>query len=65
MNYPELKSERLLLRQLLKGDKDLVFQYRSDSITNQYQGFIPKSITDVTQWISHISSEFNIIPTKY
>ncbi len=61
MLYPKLKSDRLQLRQLKESDKDLIFQYRSDSITNQYQGFIPNTINDIETWISKISKEYNSI----
>ncbi|OFX44087.1 MAG: GNAT family N-acetyltransferase, partial [Bacteroidetes bacterium GWA2_30_7] len=45
-------TERLLLRPIQKNDSESVFNYRSDSITNKYQGWIPKTVDDVSVFIS-------------
>lgn len=46
-------TERLILRPINKGDAVLVFRYRSDALTNKYQGWIPKTIDDVISFIEN------------
>jgi RimJ/RimL family protein N-acetyltransferase len=56
----ELRSERLLLRPIQLTDADAIFRYRSDSVTNKYQGWIPKTIDDVSDFImNRVSSNLN------
>lgn len=56
----ELKTKRLVLRPLNINDTEAVFAYRSDAITNQYQGWIPKTIDDVKIFISKVSKEIDV-----
>jgi len=60
INEVEIKTERLLLRPIDKKDADEIFSYRSDSITNQYQGWIPESIDDVYAFIKKVSPTINV-----
>ena len=46
-----LETERLTLRPICLNDSEKVFQYRSDSKTNKFQGWIPKKIDDVHYFI--------------
>ncbi len=43
----ELKTERLILRPVVEQNTKAIFNYRSDSTINKYQGWIPESIKDV------------------
>jgi RimJ/RimL family protein N-acetyltransferase len=49
----KLDSKRLTLRAINLGDSKEIFHYRSDSKTNKYQGWIPKSIDDVNDFINN------------
>ena len=61
----ELKTERLILRPVEEKDAEAIFNYRSDSIVNQYQGWIPESLNDVHSFINKVSPEINIVDTWY
>ena len=54
-----LKTKRLIIRPLLLDDKNEIFKYRSDSETNKYQGWIPKTIEDVERFIEKTSKQIN------
>ena len=43
----KITSELLLMRVMESNDAEAVFKYRSDAITNKYQGWIPKSIAEM------------------
>ncbi|MCD4791515.1 MAG: GNAT family N-acetyltransferase [Bacteroidales bacterium] len=65
-NRTELKTERLILRPVEEKDAKAMFKYRSDSITNQYQGWIPKTINDVFDFVKNkVSSTIDLIDTWY
>ena len=55
----ELETERLVLRSAEAKDAKAIYKYRSDSETNKYQGWIPKTIDDVETFISKISKQIN------
>ncbi len=61
----ELKTERLILRPVVEQDAKAIFNYRSDSITNKYQGWIPESLNDVHSFINKVSPEINIVDAWY
>ncbi len=48
-----ISTERLTLRPINQGDAESVFRYRSDALTNKYQGWIPKAIDDVVSFIDN------------
>lgn len=48
-----LHSNRIHLRTINKEHAKEVFDYRSDAKTNQYQGWIPKNLNDVYDFIKH------------
>jgi len=50
-----LLTERLILRPIQFADTREVFAYRSDSETNKYQGWIPKTMDDVEAFIGKTS----------
>lgn len=64
-NEIELKTDRLLLRPIKAEDAKAIFDYRSDSETNKYQGWIPKTIEDVDGFLKRISSEINKTDTWF
>jgi len=60
MDCMQISSDRLLLRPIQIEDADSIFLYRSDSQVNQYQGWIPKTIFDVHDFIiKKVSTEIN------
>ena len=65
-NNIEINTERLLLRSLRENDVEAIYNYRSDSIANQYQGWIPKTINDVNDFIKNrVSPVIDIVDTWY
>ncbi|MGZ2370303.1 GNAT family N-acetyltransferase [Ancylomarina sp. YFZ004] len=61
----ELKTKRLILRPVNIRDAELIFAYRSDAITNQYQGWIPKTIDDAQTFISKVSEKIDEYDTWF
>jgi RimJ/RimL family protein N-acetyltransferase len=60
MTIIQIKSGSLFLRPIQMDDADSIFMYRSDAEVNQYQGWIPKSISDVRDFITNkVSPEIN------
>jgi RimJ/RimL family protein N-acetyltransferase len=63
---PEINTKRLLLRPVRLEDVEDIFSYRSDAITNQFQGWIPKSFEDVHDFIANkVSSIINLADTWF
>lgn len=61
-----ISTDRLILRPINRGDAELVFRYRSDALTNKYQGWIPKTIDDVVLFIENrVSPTINITGTWF
>lgn len=54
-----LETERLLIRQITLEDKYELFDYRSDSEANKYQGWIPKTIEEVEVFIGNTAKQIN------
>lgn len=54
-----LESERILLRPIESRDNEQVFSYRSDAVTNKYQGFVPKTLEDVNNFIAKLPAKIN------
>ena len=52
----QITSERLIMRPIQPEDSDSVFSYRSNAVINQYQGWIPKTIDDVHNFILNLTS---------
>ncbi|WP_461636964.1 GNAT family N-acetyltransferase [Labilibaculum euxinus] len=62
----ELHSKRLCLQTIQNKHTKEVFDYRSDAKTNQYQGWIPKNIDDVYDFINNkVSKSIDQIDTWY
>jgi RimJ/RimL family protein N-acetyltransferase len=61
-----LVSERLIMRPIQLTDSALIFAYRSNSVINQYQGWIPKTINQVNEFITKLTSpEINVFGTWF
>lgn len=60
-----LETERLILRPLRMEDTSSLFEYRSDSEANKYQGWIPKTMEEVTDFITKNPSQFNTPETWF
>jgi len=54
-----LETKRLIIRPMTLDDKFEVFEYRSDTETNKYQGWIPETMDDVESFIGKISKQIN------
>lgn len=52
----QIISGRLTMRPIQLADSDSIFLYRSNSLINQYQGWIPKTIADVHHFILNLTS---------
>ncbi len=61
----ELITDRLILRAVRIGDAEAIFKYRSDAITNQYQGWIPKTMDDAHQFVSKVAPKINVYDTWF
>lgn len=62
----EINSDRLLIRPILKNDAEAIFKYRSDSIANIYQSWIPTSIDEVCDFINNkVASKLDVYDTWY
>lgn len=65
-NYIGIITKRLFLRSIRPDDAEAIFKYRSESITNKYQGWIPKTIDDVYDFIENkISTSIDINDTWF
>jgi len=54
-----IQTERTHLRPIAPEDNEALFAYRSDAETNQYQGWVPKTLEEVNQFIQKNPAEFN------
>jgi len=62
----QLTTERLVLKPINTGHAEAVYRYRSDSVTNRYQGWVPKDIEDVSSFITNRTSpEINVNGTWF
>mgnify|MGYP000507102768 CR=1 FL=1 len=55
-----IATERTILRPIASNDNEKVFAYRSDSEINKFQGWIPKNIEEVNDFISKNPETMNI-----
>ncbi len=66
MPNPTLLSARLILRPIHISDAPLVFEYRSDAAANRFQGFIPKQLAEVEDFIQNkVATEINLPGTWF
>lgn len=60
-----ITTKRTTMRPIRLEDSEAVFNYRSDSKTNQFQGWIPKTLEDVNEFIHKNPAEFNAPETWF
>jgi len=60
-----IETEQLLLRPIEIKDTNALFNYRSDAVANKFQGFIPKNLEDVYEFINKTTTEFNIVESWF
>ena len=61
----KLSSDRLFLRPLTSLDAEALYKYRSDAVTNRYQGWVPKSIDEAGDFVSKIAPKINVFDTWF
>lgn len=62
----QLTTDRLLLKPINPGHAEAIHRYRTDSVTNRYQGWIPKDVEDVRSFITNRTSrEMNVNGTWF
>lgn len=61
----EINTERLQIRGINSGDAEALYNYRSDADTNQYQGWIPKTLDDAQIFISKVSESIDEYDTWF
>jgi len=65
-NPIQILTHRLTIRPVNIGDSEMIFKYRSDKLTNQYQGWIPETISDVHDFIKNrIATHINLPNTWF
>ena len=64
-NEIELETPRLIIRAIEEKDATSIFKYRSDKVTNQYQGWIPEKLEEVESFIKKTAKEFNLVDTWF
>lgn len=62
---PKFKTERLVLRSFLIDDAEALYKYRSDAKTNQYQGWVPKTLDDAHTFLSKVALKINEYDTWF
>jgi len=65
MDIHLIKTTRLHLRPIEPNDTIALYKYRSDSFTNKYQGWVPKTKDEVKKFIAKVSPAINIPGTWF
>ena len=60
-----ITTKRLHLRPIEPADREQVFRYRSDAETNQYQGWVPSTLSEVDEFIAKQTAEINTPETWF
>lgn len=60
-----IKTSRLLIRPIETNDLQDLFNYRSNKIANQYQGWIPETLHDAESFIAKNPRQFNLPETWF
>jgi len=62
----QLTTQRLLLNPISIDHAEAIYSYRSDAVTNRYQGWIPEDIEDVRSFIERqVSTEMDVNGTWF
>lgn len=66
MSKIEITTNRLLLRPLSIEDAEAFYNYKSDALANQFQGWVPDTIEEVYDFVQNkIVNECNVVHTWY
>ncbi|MDX1829685.1 MAG: GNAT family protein [Lutibacter sp.] len=60
-----IETLRLRLRPIDNKDAVELFKYRSDAVTNKFQGWIPKELEDAYEFIKKTSTEIDIVDSWF
>lgn len=60
-----IETLRLSLRPIENKDAVALFKYRSDAITNKFQGWIPKKLEEAYEFIKKVSTEMDVIDSWF
>jgi len=60
-----IETVNLHLRPIENKDAVALFHYRSDAITNKFQGWVPKKIEDAYEFIKKNPAEFDIVDSWF
>lgn len=60
-----IETEQLILRPIEIKDAIALFNYRSDAVANKFQGFIPKNLEEVYEFINKTTTEFNVVESWF
>lgn len=55
-----IETDRLIIRLAIPSDADDIYTYRSNSIENKYQGWLPKSVKEVRDYIINMPKTLDI-----
>ncbi|TRZ46335.1 GNAT family N-acetyltransferase [Robertkochia solimangrovi] len=61
----KLMTSRLLIRPIAHDDSESVFAYRKNKEVNKYQGWIPESLPEVTEFINKTAREPDLPETWF
>jgi RimJ/RimL family protein N-acetyltransferase len=61
----EFRSDRITIRPVCIGDKEPMFNYRSDPETNKFLSLIPEKVDDVADFISKTAFDINVPGTWF
>ena len=62
----KINTDRLFLRPINLDNVEAIFKYRSDAVSNKYQGWIPETTNDVKDFINdRVSAIIDLFDTWY
>lgn len=60
-----IHTKRSILRPIHRDDSDAFFAYRSDAVTNRYQGWVPSTQQETDDFIARNPAFFNVTGTWF
>lgn len=60
-----IETKNLFLKPMESSDVDAVFAYRSDKLANKFQSWIPKTVSQVCDFIEALPNEINLVDTWF
>jgi RimJ/RimL family protein N-acetyltransferase len=55
----KIATDRLVLRPIQIEDKKAIFEYRSDAEANKFQGWIPRTVEEVEEFIGRVAKKID------